>query len=181
MPPTPPVSLTIYQLDRHTCHYPFGDRPPYSYCGEPARRGSWCPQHERVVYPRGNCEPRTITAADYLRSGIGEHRLQALVLAASRGLRPAERLRLRHPERRPALAELAARMKAEGLRAGIADLCIMLPGGRTGWLELKNLKGGRATRRPGFAAICERLGHAYAVVRTLDEAIVVLKDMGRLK
>jgi hypothetical protein len=55
-PPTLPEAdgrITIYQLDLGRCHYPFGDRPPYAYCGAATRRGSWCPHHERVVYPRG--------------------------------------------------------------------------------------------------------------------------------
>lgn len=46
--------LTIYGLKSGVCHYPFGDRPPYAYCGNTTRRGlSWCPHHERVVYPGG--------------------------------------------------------------------------------------------------------------------------------
>jgi len=46
--------LTIYGLKSGVCHYPYGDRPPYAYCGNTTRRGmSWCPHHERVVYPHG--------------------------------------------------------------------------------------------------------------------------------
>ena len=56
-PPVLPAAcgrITIYQLEQGRCHYPFGDRPPYAYCGGTTRRGlAWCPHHERVVYPRG--------------------------------------------------------------------------------------------------------------------------------
>jgi len=56
-PPVLPASsgrITIYQLERGVCHYPFGERPPYAYCGNTTRRHSpWCPHHEHVVYPRG--------------------------------------------------------------------------------------------------------------------------------
>jgi hypothetical protein len=45
--------LTIYQLCAGVCHYPFGERPPYVYCGRPAPHTSWCPHHENIVYPRG--------------------------------------------------------------------------------------------------------------------------------
>ena len=56
-PPVLPASsgrITIYQLQRGVCHFPFGNQPPYTYCGNSAFRGSsWCPHHERVVFPRG--------------------------------------------------------------------------------------------------------------------------------
>jgi hypothetical protein len=54
-PRLPPAAgrVTIYQLRGGVCHFPHGDRPPYTYCGAKALRGSWCPHHERVVYPRG--------------------------------------------------------------------------------------------------------------------------------
>jgi GcrA cell cycle regulator len=46
--------ITIYQLQAGVCHYPFGERPPYAYCGNTTRRGvPYCPHHEKVVYPRG--------------------------------------------------------------------------------------------------------------------------------
>jgi hypothetical protein len=54
-PALPPAAgkITIYQLKDGVCHFPHGEAPPYIYCGATARRGSWCPHHERVVYPRG--------------------------------------------------------------------------------------------------------------------------------
>jgi len=45
--------LTIYGLRAGVCHFPFGERPPYAYCGRPAPHTSWCPHHEGIVYPRG--------------------------------------------------------------------------------------------------------------------------------
>ena len=76
---------------------------------------------------------------------------------------------------------MGARMKAEGLRAGVADLCIMLPEGRVAWLEMKTIKGRLSASQKGFAAICERLSHPYAVARTLDEAKVFFSKHGVLK
>ena len=57
-PPVLPAAssrITIYQLQRGVCHYPFGNQPPYAYCGNTTatRSSPWCPHHERVVYPRG--------------------------------------------------------------------------------------------------------------------------------
>ena len=76
---------------------------------------------------------------------------------------------------------MGARMKAEGLQAGAADLCIMLPGGKAAWLELKTTTGRQSLAQKGFEAKCQRLGHPYALVRTLDEAIEALTQWGALK
>ena len=73
---------------------------------------------------------------------------------------------------------MGARMKSEGMMAGAADLCIMLPAGRTGWLELKTAIGRQTDTQMGFQARCERLGHNYAVARSLDEAAQILAEWG---
>ena len=54
-PRLPPAAgrITIYQLESGVCHFPHGETPPYTYCGAKTLRGSWCPHHERVIYPRG--------------------------------------------------------------------------------------------------------------------------------
>jgi hypothetical protein len=56
-PPVLPAScgrITIYQLEYGRCHFPFGERPPYAYCGNTtARKATYCPHHEGVMYPRG--------------------------------------------------------------------------------------------------------------------------------
>jgi hypothetical protein len=72
-------------------------------------------------------------------------------------------------------------MKAEGLQAGAADLCVMLPGGRVAWLELKTAVGRQSIAQKGFEAKCRRLDHPYAVARTLDEAIAALTQWKALK
>jgi hypothetical protein len=74
------------------------------------------------------------------------------------------------------------KMNAEGLMKGVADLCIMMLGGMTGWLELKRPKGGRQSdEQKGFEARCKRTGHLYALVKTLEEAIAVLVSWGVLR
>ena len=74
------------------------------------------------------------------------------------------------------------KMVAEGLMSGVADLCVMMLNGMTGWLELKRPKGGKQSdEQKGFEARCKRLGHRYALVRTLDEAITKLVEWGVLR
>lgn len=120
-------------------------------------------------------------AVVYHKRSTSEHQLQTLVL---------EHLRLRAvpnafwfaiPNAARRTFGTASRMKAEGLTAGIADICIMLEGGRTLWLELKSGKGRQSDHQKGFQAICDRLGHTYLLARSLDEVIGQLKAFGALK
>lgn len=81
---------------------------------------------------------------------------------------------LRHPS-------VAAKMKLEGLKPGVADLCFMLPGGRVAFLEMKNAIGRLSDHQLGFKAICERLGHPWAMARSVEEAIAHLATWNVLK
>ena len=76
---------------------------------------------------------------------------------------------------------MGGHMKGEGLKAGVADLCFMLPGGKAAWLELKKPGNYQTVEQKGFEARCKRLDHPYAVARNLDQAIAVLKQWGVLK
>jgi hypothetical protein len=75
----------------------------------------------------------------------------------------------------------AVRMKAEGLRSGIADICIMLPEGKACWLEMKKPGGSLSAPQKVFRYRCEQLGHPWAMARSLDEAIPHLREWGVLK
>ena len=75
----------------------------------------------------------------------------------------------------------AASLRAEGMMAGVADTCIMLPEGRTLWLELKDIKGVQSDEQRGFEARCVRLSHVYRVAREFDEAIEILRQQGALR
>lgn len=118
-------------------------------------------------------------AAAYRRSG-SEHDLQKQVLeyVSLKGDRVFVFAIPNAGKRSPATA---ARMRAEGLMPGVADLCVMLPAGRIGWLELKASKGRQSAEQVTFEDVCEMLEHPYAIARTLDEAIVILKQWGALK
>ena len=117
-------------------------------------------------------------AAAYRRSG-SEHDLQKQVLALLSLSNNAFAFAVPNAAKRSPM--MAARMKAEGLVPGIADLCVMLPGAKVGWLELKTAKGRQTDAQGYFEEVCHWLDHPYALVRTLDEAIAVLKQWGALK
>jgi len=73
---------------------------------------------------------------------------------------------------------LGARMKAEGMTAGVADIQILLPEGRSAWIELKTAKGTQSIQQKGFQARCARLGHPYEVCKSVQAAIDTLKSWG---
>lgn len=64
---------------------------------------------------------------------------------------------------------------AEGLRSGVADLVLMLPGGRSVYCEtktdntLRSRKTYQSEDQREFERVCGRLGHSYRVYRSLEE------------
>lgn len=75
----------------------------------------------------------------------------------------------------------ATKMKAEGVRSGIADLCFLLPGGRVAWLEMKKPGGSLSDTQKSFRDICSSLGHLWALAKSVDEALEHLTKWDALK
>ena len=75
----------------------------------------------------------------------------------------------------------AVKLKREGVKAGTPDLVILLPEGRVAWLELKIKGGSLSVEQQAFRNICQRLGHHWAVAKTLDEAAAFLTAIGAVK
>jgi hypothetical protein len=75
----------------------------------------------------------------------------------------------------------ATKMKAEGVRSGVADLCFMLPAGRVAWLEMKTAKGALSETQKAFRDRALALGHHWALARSVDEAIEHLTAWGVMK
>ena len=72
-----------------------------------------------------------------------------------------------------------AKLKAEGVLAGIADLIILSSVG-TIFIEMKTKTGSQATSQKGFQKKVEALGYHYYVCRSFDDfQSVVEKDLGR--
>lgn len=76
---------------------------------------------------------------------------------------------------------VAQRLKNEGVRRGSPDLCFMLPGGKVGWLEMKASKGSLSEHQKAFRDKACALGHAWAMARTIDEALAFLTSIDALK
>jgi GcrA cell cycle regulator len=45
-------SISFHDLKAHHCRFPFGQRAPFLFCGEPrASNSSYCAEHRRLCYP----------------------------------------------------------------------------------------------------------------------------------
>ena len=76
---------------------------------------------------------------------------------------------------------VAVRLKRAGLKRGTPDIYVMLPEGKIAWLELKAKGGSLSIEQRGFRDVCKRLGHHWAVAKTLDDVIAFLEKIGALK
>ena len=79
-------------------------------------------------------------------------------------------------ERKQTLASGAAQ-KARGIRRGLPDIMIWAPGYFLG-VELKAGKNTTTDAQDGFAQAMSRLGHGYAVVRSVEALGEALVDHG---
>jgi hypothetical protein len=75
----------------------------------------------------------------------------------------------------------AGRLKAMGVKPGVADLVFISPDGRFLGLELKRRGGRLSETQEAFQAWCDRHGVAYAVADSYDAAVAVLVGWGVLK
>ena len=60
---------------------------------------------------------------------------------------------------------------AMGLRPGVADMVILLPGGRTAFMEIKNDTGKQRPAQRQFQELCASFGFPYRIVRSVAEAM----------
>jgi hypothetical protein len=74
-----------------------------------------------------------------------------------------------------------ARMKAEGLFNGVADICLVRPGGAAAFLELKSQSGRQTPEQRAFEQLCKANGSPYAIARNINEAISTLAAWGCIK
>lgn len=65
----------------------------------------------------------------------------------------------------------AGKLKAEGVVAGVADLCLAIPRGGYGalYIEMKQRGGYQRPVQKEWQEICERAGNKYVVCRTIEE------------
>ena len=75
----------------------------------------------------------------------------------------------------------AVKMKAEGVRSGVADMCFMFPQGRVAWLEMKKPGGSLSATQKQFREVCHALGHQWGTAKSVEEALDLLTEWDALK
>jgi len=123
---------------------------------------------------------RTLSAAKY-RSAASEHDLQAQALEYIRLKARPGIFAFAIPNAAKRSLRTAARLKREGMMSGVADVCVLLDNGRTGWLEFKTAKGRQSVAQQNFEARCLNLAHQYELCRDLDDVIAVLWRWGAVR
>lgn len=74
-----------------------------------------------------------------------------------------------------------AKLKAMGVRPGVADFAFTLPGGRSAYLELKTATGRPSPEQRVFRSDAEAAGALYALARSPEEVEAVLSAWGALR
>lgn len=72
----------------------------------------------------------------------------------------------------------AARLKWIGVLAGVLDLVLVLPEGRSAFWETKTPRGRLSDDQKAFIERLIALGHSWAVVRSIDDARRELAALG---
>ncbi|TPL06417.1 VRR-NUC domain-containing protein [Mesorhizobium sp. B2-4-14] len=72
----------------------------------------------------------------------------------------------------------AGRLRRMGTMAGIPDICVLLPYGRTVWLEIKPPGGRLSADQIAFAEHADRYRIPFAVVRRIEDARDFLAEHG---
>lgn len=72
----------------------------------------------------------------------------------------------------------ARKFKDMGVLKGVADLCLVLPGGQAAFLEMKAGKGRQSPDQKAFQAAMIREGARYAICRSVEDVLTMLEAWG---
>ncbi|HKH80851.1 MAG TPA: VRR-NUC domain-containing protein [Methylovirgula sp.] len=78
-------------------------------------------------------------------------------------------------------ARAGAKLRAMGVRPGVADLILVGPGGRLRCLEFKRRDGRLSDEQREFAAWCAAHDVPHAIVRSIGEALATFEQWGCLR
>ncbi|CAB4171777.1 hypothetical protein UFOVP1349_12 [uncultured Caudovirales phage] len=106
-----------------------------------------------------------------------EHKFQVRLVNELRAMKPAP-LFFAIPNAGKMHVRHRVNLISEGLLPGAPDLSFPLPGGRTGYLELKAPKGVLSKNQEKFRDAVIPLGHYWEFAKSFDEAWGVLAGWG---
>ncbi len=64
---------------------------------------------------------------------------------------------------------VASKLKAEGVRAGVADLILMCGLGQVIFIEMKTKKGTQTKSQKAFEEMCIENGYVYEIARSFED------------
>ena len=96
-----------------------------------------------------------------------EHNIQVAIVQYLR-LRGFEVFAIPNGGRRDAVT--GAKLKAEGVSAGVADMIILFPLGNVLFVEVKTAKGRQSPEQKAFQERVESLGFNYVIWRSVEDA-----------
>lgn len=114
-------------------------------------------------------------------AGPSEHKIQATLVAYLAFAARPDMHYFAIPNQANRHIRNAVKMKAEGVRSGVTDLCFMFPNGRVAWLEMKKPGGSLSETQRQFRDICKALGHTWGTAKSVDEALEILTEWDALK
>jgi hypothetical protein len=125
--------------------------------------------------------PSVLSREQYRQTETAEHDLQASLIQYLKLYARTDVYFFAIPNAGKRSWQTAARMKAEGLTAGVADICLMLMRGKVAWLELKTGNEKQSAEQIAFEGICRVLEHPYRVASSFEEATAILRQWRVLK
>jgi hypothetical protein len=129
-----------------------------------------------------NAHPRAIKAAPARDPRpSSEFELQRFVVQCLQFNRRAGVIFYHCPNGESRSKRTGAKLKAMGVLPGVADICLVLPGGASAFLELKRPDGRASVEQRLFRSECETSGAGYAIATNPEEAVAVLLRWGALK
>ena len=112
---------------------------------------------------------------------ISEHKIQVSLLELLKYAARPDIFYFAIPNQSNRHIRNAMKMKAEGVRSGVPDLCFMFPKGRVAWLEMKKQGGSLSDNQKQFRDVCKILGHDWGTAKSVDEALELLTKWDALK
>lgn len=99
---------------------------------------------------------------------MSEHKIQSAIMTHIRRIAP-DVFAYAIPNGGGRSLSEGRKLKAEGVRAGVPDLGLILPDGRAAFIEVKKADGRLSALQTGFRDLCARRGVPWALARCLDD------------
>jgi hypothetical protein len=124
--------------------------------------------------PKGKPQER-IKAAE-VATYLTEEQIQVQVATYLNAKLPKTWLWFHTPNGSHRLKAVAAKLKAQGVKPGVPDVCILRPNGLPIWIELKAFGGVLTVSQRSFQIWCVENKHPHRVCRSVGEVEVFLKE-----